>query len=1045
MINKALELISRSKLLAFDTETTGLNVRKDKVIGIGLSNEKLESIYIPIYSWNGEELLHLGTDVSPVLEALKSKSIIAHNSYFDLEITRNNLGVDLWDQLHADTIMLIHTAQETGPFGLKQIAKKLWGLDELKEQEEMAASIKANGGSGKGEIYKADTILIGKYCEQDCKLTMKLYHHYVPILKKENLADFFFADEVMPLYTKVTRTMQSRGIKLDVPLLKETQVSINKDIGSLEVSIQAEIAEYVESDFTDWLFNKDYPPRRTGDFSQVLVRLAGVPVSKTKGGKFSLTEKSLSPYKENKFISFILGGPYLTQEEVRNVQNILWTENAEGSKFNLSSKHHLKKLFFEYLRETPTSTTDLGNPQVDDEFLTLMAQKYSWVATLQEYNKLIKIRGTYIDRFLEEQEDGIFYPDFKQHGTISGRYSGDTQQLNRPREDDGSLSTKYSNMIRKFFIAGDGYKFIDSDYCLHPNCELLTSLGWKKILEISKEDLVWQIDPITTEGLWCKPSRVIKKEYSGYMYRFGNRRGTFDVTENHSMLWVGQNSNCSSRGVPKVQKNMRWYSKSQEGVPNTACNILTVSKTDNTHSDYSIKDIWMATMLSADGYLISNRESYYKVEVSVPKKLTKIRELIGREPNEVSTTLRYKQKLLPSTWYIKYSSNLLSGKKVNVDLIGSNQIEDFVEALCFWDGSDNGHKDYIWGSIDKDLVEKVQVKLVSNGYEARLSIREYENTNFSTFYSLHIIKKGTIRVRKEDAKKYYYSGMVGCVTVDTGYILIRNNGQTFVTGNCSLEPHVFAHVSGDEGLKDIFRHGHDFYSTIAIKTEKLKGYSADIESPDYLGKKNKAIRQKAKGYSLGIPYGLSPYALAFHINVSQEEAEHLHRGYFDAFPDLKKWYDSSAELVKKHGYIKSEAGRIRHMPEVLDIIKRYGDWILDPLKLYEQYKNTNSYDQMKEIRGRLKNYMNNARNFQIQSLSASIVNRAAIAIQTYIDENGLDAYICANVHDQLILRSNESQVEVLKHKLKEVMENTYKLSIDLHAPPAIGNNFFDAH
>jgi DNA polymerase I-like protein with 3'-5' exonuclease and polymerase domains len=68
--------------------------------------------------------------------------------------------------------------------------------------------------------------------------------------------------------------------------------------------------------------------------------------------------------------------------------------------FNLSSKHHLKKLFFDQLGEEPLSRTELGNPQVDDEFLQSMCAKYNWCNDLHVYNRLNKILGTYVERVL---------------------------------------------------------------------------------------------------------------------------------------------------------------------------------------------------------------------------------------------------------------------------------------------------------------------------------------------------------------------------------------------------------------------------------------------------------------------------------------------------------------------------------------------------------------------------------------------------------------------------------------------------------------------
>jgi hypothetical protein len=71
-----------------------------------------------------------------------------------------------------------------------------------------------------------------------------------------------------------------------------------------------------------------------------------------------------------------------------------------------------------------------------------------------------------MDRFLEKQEDGMYYFYYKQHATVSGRYGSDAQQLPRPKEEgeEDPIVLKYNNLIRGFFISKPGNIFIDCDY-----------------------------------------------------------------------------------------------------------------------------------------------------------------------------------------------------------------------------------------------------------------------------------------------------------------------------------------------------------------------------------------------------------------------------------------------------------------------------------------------------------------------------------------------------------------------------------------------------
>jgi DNA polymerase-1 len=260
----------------------------------------------------------------------------------------------------------------------------------------------------------------------------------------------------------------------------------------------------------------------------------------------------------------------------------------------------------------------------------------------------------------------------------------------------------------------------------------------------------------------------------------------------------------------------------------------------------------------------------------------------------------------------------------------------------------------------------------------------------------------------------------------------------------SLEPHIFAHVSGDERLQNIFRQGLDFYSEIAIRTEGLTEYSSNKKADNYLGKLAKDRRQKAKAYALGIPYGLSGYKLQFEIGCTQDEGDALVEAYLQAFPDLRNWMNASQQFVLENGYIKSQAGRIRHLKRAKEYFSKYGLEILDSLQLYKEYSAEPAlYQQMKSIRRELKNYLNNANNFQIQSLAASIVNQAAIAIMREFKAKGLKASICMNVHDELVVEAPEAEIPTVCEIMQRNMENVMKLSLPLHAEPQIALKYGD--
>lgn len=749
-LTEMIQHINDSEYLAYDTETTGLNVRQDKIIGFAVSGKPGFGYYLPMFKWNGQELEPIFSlcQAKDIINMLQGKKLIMHNASYDCRITKNDLGIDLLPSLYCDTILLKHACDEDHPFGLKDIAKKIQskiGLnveeDANKEQIDMVESIKANGGSAtkeKYELYKADSTKIGIYAAADTDLTIRIFEYYSKLLREQGSEKFFYQDEVMPLLREVTIPMESLGIPVDIKALESAQVDIDKDIQRIEHEIQKLIKPHLGL-FTKWYLDKEFPPRRSGEFVQYTCIYASLPLPKTKSGRYSVSAKAIDTLPESTYKSFLRGDSYLTEDQVRDIQMLWWDDHADDYMFNISSKHHLAKLFFDTLGEESITKTEKGNPQMNDLFLDSVKDKYKFVPLIRIYNKLNKLKSAYIDRFLERQEDGMFYPTFFQHRTISGRYGGDLMQLPRPIEVEpedyhDKLVYKYTNMMRKFFISGEKHVFIDSDYE-------------------------------------------------------------------------------------------------------------------------------------------------------------------------------------------------------------------------------------------------------------------------------------------------------------------------------SLEPHVFAHVSGDEGLRDIFRNGHDFYSTIAIATEGLQGVSADKQADNYLGRINKGLRQKAKAYSLGIPYGMEAFLLSKTLDIGQKEAERLIEQYLNAYPKLKKWMEESNKRCKDTGIIRSQAGRIRHMKLACGIFYSEREALftengelLDSLELWKKFnEQPKRYQQIKWKRKQMKNFLNNAKNFQIQSLAASITNRACIAISRELKRQGCPGYICCQIHDQIIVRVPKNEAEKWRKIVQYLMENTYRISLDLKAPAEIGVDFYEAH
>ena len=763
--NETLELlynhIDSCDIIAVDTETSGLNPRKDKIVGWSVSGDEGVGFYLPTLVWNFEkDKLELqtingkSTEVisKNLLKMLKGKKLVFHNASFDCQFIKNYYGVNLIEDIWVDTGLLVHTVYEEGafgygsPFGLKPIAimnQEALGLDVQeaanKEQVELKESIKKNGGSVTKElyeIYKADLDILSKYASADTDLTLRICNLYLKKLKEEKMEKFFFEDEVMPIYREVTIPMESAGVDLNVELIEKTHTEISQDLLKNKEIVMKSLLALPE--VKKWVVDTsmyNYPVSHKGNWAQNLVTRYSLPLPKSeKTGKYSLTQKNIEELEDSNVKEFLLTGnkDLIDDIEKARISMALWKESNDNEYINIQSKKHLGEIVFDYMGVKPKvsgANTKSGRAKFDMNMVEDLSKEYTWAENLRIYNKLLKIKSTYVDRFRDRNEDGKYYFYFKQNGTVSGRYGSDAQQLPKPLEEgeDAPIIMKYVNIVRAFLVAGKGRKVIDADYE-------------------------------------------------------------------------------------------------------------------------------------------------------------------------------------------------------------------------------------------------------------------------------------------------------------------------------SLEPHCFASVSGDKKLQEIFDNGWDFYSYVAIQTEKLNGVSADKKADNYLKKLDPVKRNKAKAYSLGVAYGMEAYALKMTLGVDQKTAEGLIKGYLDGFPGLAKWRENSRQQVKDNGFIKNYVGRIRHLPRVQKIYSKFGEKMMDWRFRKDLEAQGYKRDDVIKVYRDYRNGLNNCLNFQLQSLAAAVVNRAAVQINRAAKENNIDAYVQAQVHDQLIINVSEDQAEEFAPIVQKIMETTTQLpGITLKAPPEIANNWKDGH
>lgn len=986
-IKALVEYLSDKELISIDTETTGLEKTR-KIIGFSVAADLDKAFYVVLKEFDpfSNEITQLNNweASKKLLEGLRGKKLVAHNSIFDMETINLEFGIDLMPDVFADTLVMAHILNENRFLGLKDLGTQYFGESATDEQKLMKESILKNGGSvtkGCYELYKADPDLIGKYGAKDTILTLKLFVEFVKEIENTPLEAFFFEEESMPLLRGATYQLNTLGLKIDEERLQKLKIELIETCRRDKEFIEAAIKPLVQAEYPGTNKKNTFNIGSGKQLSWLLfVKLNNDFIDLTKEGKNILREMGVRM-------------PFSAKAR-REVKAILIQKKGEiyqESRLNPKTKKMSR----------PKKVGDIQNYLASDKpVLQHFAKRYRWVDKLLEYSKNLKLLNTYVEGIQEKAINGYIYPSFLQHGTTSGRYSSRNPNFqNLPRED---------KRIKSCISAGDGMSFVGADYCLHPESEILTPTGWVNIMDLKENTKVLQVDKDSLESNFVLPTRIIKKEFDGKMYEIGNKRGSLKITENHTMLYGGQNH------INKPDKSkLRKVFLSQDGIPQKGMGFIPYTF-NNLNSTYSEKEIWLATAIQADGSKTKTKNTY-RIVVSYPRKVEKLNTLIG--PGKKQTLENYSYRL-------KFESNLLTADKgLDLSTLGSNQAHILYEALAFWDGTKpKGSPSRIkYFSMDEKTVDSIQIFFIQSGYEAT------KKKDKNGLFTLFIRKESRVRLLPKDVKFESYHGMVGCVTVPKGFILVRYNGFVAITGNCQLEPRVFASLSKDKSLLDCFKSGDDFYSTIGSKVFDKHGISLKKEDKNSFADLFPELRQISKVVALSSTYGTTASKMSKAIGKDKQEAQEVIDEYFRKFPGVAAFMKESHELVKSNGYVESIYGRPRRIPKAKALPSLYGK------------------TEHKDLPYDVRNLLNLAVNHRVQSSGASIVNRASIRFLELVKIAGIpDCAIVLQVHDEIVARCPEQYATKVKELLKEAMENTVILpGVDLLAEPKIGKTLAD--
>lgn len=236
-----------------------------------------------------------------------------------------------------------------------------------------------------------------------------------------------------------------------------------------------------------------------------------------------------------------------------------------------------------------------------------------------------------------------------------------------------------------------------------------------------------------------------------------------------------------------------------------------------------------------------------------------------------------------------------------------------------------------------------------------------------------------------------------------GFVPGQNDYRLISADYSQIELRILAHLSGDEGLLEAFRHNADIHAETAAR---VFGLTPDQVTPD--------MRRQAKAVNFGVVYGISAFGLAKNLGISNGEAARFIEQYFTRYPGVRRWLDDTIERARQDGYVTTLLNRRRYLPDL----------------------------KSSDVNTR-KGAERAATNTPVQGTAADVIKLAMVRLDAAL--RGTQARLLLQVHDELLVEAPATHSEAVAARMREIMENALSLDVPLRVDVGIGNNWAEVH
>ena len=300
--------------------------------------------------------------------------------------------------------------------------------------------------------------------------------------------------------------------------------------------------------------------------------------------------------------------------------------------------------------------------------------------------------------------------------------------------------------------------------------------------------------------------------------------------------------------------------------------------------------------------------------------------------------------------------------------------------------------------LPKHILKYRELEKIRSTYVDGLIPEVSKDSKIHTHYNLFGTTTGRLSSEKPNLQNIPNKTELGQEIRD--FFVAKPSMKFILSDYSQIELRVLAHLSQDSEMIKI-----------------LKDESADIHSEtaarifnESIDNVNSEMRRKAKEVNFGLIYGMEAFGLSKSLNISQKEAKTLIDAYFDQFPKVKGFLDKVVKDAEQNTFTTTLIGRKRYIREL-----------------------SSSNFQLKAMGKRI------AMNAPIQGTASDIMKIAMIKVRSNLHKFN-NSNLLLQIHDEIVVESNNKDVEKVSKIVSDNMKNAMKLDVPLYVNTKVNNS-----